>query len=143
MKDSKYIDQLLEKYFDGQTSLKEEQTLRDYFSGKEIYPEHKIYTPIFAFFNEERKLIKPKKRKINLYYRIGAVACIALLLTVGLKFQNKENDANKSIIYIDGKKISDKQIISKHALTSVTNITSIDEESIEAQLSVLDMFNIK
>jgi len=136
----KHIDQLLEKYFEGQTSLNEEETLRDYFSRKEIAERHKIYIPMFEFFREERQRVQPKKKKRNLYSWMGAAACIALIITAGVKFQNNSM-ANRSMMYVDGKRVSDKQEISQQALMSVINITNIDEEAIDAQLSILDMFN--
>lgn len=140
MKRVEYIDRLLDKYFEGQTSLKEEEILRDYFSRKDVDSRHEIYRPMFSFFIEERERLKPRRKKPNIYYWIGAAACIAILITAGIKFQTN-SATNKSIMYIDGKKVSNEKTIGEHALKSVINVTNIDEEAIDAQLSVLDMFN--
>lgn len=46
----KEIENLLNKYFDGETSLEEENYLRDYFLNNEV-PEHlKKYIDLFAYF---------------------------------------------------------------------------------------------
>lgn len=43
------INQLLDQYFEGQTSLKEEKQLRGYFRQKEIFKEHEPYAPLFRY----------------------------------------------------------------------------------------------
>ena len=37
------MNELLEKYWEGTTSLQEEQDLRDYFKSDRVTPEHKVY----------------------------------------------------------------------------------------------------
>lgn len=49
------IDQLLDKYFAGETSLSEEQQLKNYFSGSDIAPDLKEYTPLFQYFSHARE----------------------------------------------------------------------------------------
>ena len=49
------IKELLEKYFAGDTSLDEEQTLRHYFTGRSVAPELQTYRPLFAFFEKARE----------------------------------------------------------------------------------------
>ncbi len=44
------IDDLLEKYWNAETSLDEEKTLSDYFQNANIYSAHKAYQPMFAHF---------------------------------------------------------------------------------------------
>lgn len=45
------IERLIDKYFAGETSLAEEQQLRDYFSGENVHPDLKEYAPLFQYFN--------------------------------------------------------------------------------------------
>ena len=48
------IEELLNKYFEGETSCEEERELRHFFT-QGIVPEHlKEYSPLFAFL-EQRK----------------------------------------------------------------------------------------
>ncbi|MCU6167891.1 hypothetical protein KWH76_24100, partial [Enterobacter roggenkampii] len=63
------IDKILEKYFDGETSLEEEKILRQYFRQPEIEERHKMYASMFNFFSQERKeaVIEKKKKKIPVY----------------------------------------------------------------------------
>ncbi len=48
------MNDLLEKYWDGDTTLEEEQALRDYFHGDQVLPEHEMYRVMFQTYKEER-----------------------------------------------------------------------------------------
>ena len=52
------IEELLNKYFDGDTTCEEERELRRFFT-QETVPEHlKEYSPLFAFLDKENKQAK-------------------------------------------------------------------------------------
>lgn len=53
--DFKNREQLLEKYWNCETSLEEEQQLRDFFKGNAIPEALNKTAPLFRFFEEERK----------------------------------------------------------------------------------------
>jgi len=53
--DSKYIEQLLEKYWNCETSLEEEQQLRDFFKGNAIPDSLNETANLFRFFEAEKK----------------------------------------------------------------------------------------
>ena len=54
--DYKYIEQLLERYWNCETSLEEEQILRSFFHQKEI-PAHLLrYKAMFAYQEIEKEL---------------------------------------------------------------------------------------
>jgi hypothetical protein len=55
--DYKTINDLIEKYFSGETSLEEENLLKIYFNGLSIDPALSVYTPLFQFFNKEKEPI--------------------------------------------------------------------------------------
>ncbi len=57
------IDALLEKYWAGESSLEEEQSLRTYFSKGNISEEHKEVSALFDFFNTERDVVASKAVK--------------------------------------------------------------------------------
>lgn len=54
--DYKRIVMLLDKYFAGETSLEEEEALRQFFQREVIPEELKPYQPLFQFFSHERNL---------------------------------------------------------------------------------------
>ena len=48
---------LVDKYFEGETSLQEEAQLAEYFNGDEVVPELKQYQPLFKFFKAEKSIL--------------------------------------------------------------------------------------
>jgi hypothetical protein len=53
--DSNRIDELLNKYWNCETSLEEEQQLREYFRGREIPEQWKETSALFRYFDEHKK----------------------------------------------------------------------------------------
>lgn len=88
------IEQLLEKYDNGETSLNEEQQLRDYFAQEEVAPHLESYKVMFQYFNTTKqehytKDVPLKPKKTYTYQWISVAAAIVLLF--GFFFnQNRE-----------------------------------------------------
>jgi len=81
------MEALLEKYFEGETSIAEENELKDYFSSSDVAPHLEQYRPLFGYFAEakEQKLtnnisLVSKKRKVTW---LSIAASIMLLIGVG------------------------------------------------------------
>ncbi|WP_066219415.1 hypothetical protein [Formosa haliotis] len=79
------IEQLLEKYENGETTLQEEHQLRAYFSQDHIAPHLEVYKPLFAYFNASKKEtftkdIPLKTKKSIPYSWLAVAAVIALML---------------------------------------------------------------
>ena len=105
--DYKHINQLLERYWNCETSLEEEGILRAFFSQKDVPAELRQYQPLFAYQQleakekhlgadfdnrllamiEEDEPIKVKARTITLTQRLKplfkAAAVVAIFLTLG------------------------------------------------------------
>ncbi|MFA5849061.1 MAG: hypothetical protein WC833_04200 [Bacteroidales bacterium] len=56
------IRTLLDRYFNGETTLQEEETLRNYFSRSDIDPEFKQYSPLFNYFSQEKNEMDANSR---------------------------------------------------------------------------------
>ncbi|MEL6866804.1 MAG: hypothetical protein AAFP19_20440 [Bacteroidota bacterium] len=54
--DYKHIETLLEKYWQGATSLEEEKQLREYFNQDSVHHSLKTYQNLFRFFKQEAQL---------------------------------------------------------------------------------------
>ena len=50
------IDQLLEKYWEAETSLEEERTLKQYFNSDQVAESHEPFKAMFSFFKEEKEI---------------------------------------------------------------------------------------
>ena len=98
--DYKYIEQLLERYWEGETTLQEEAILRTFFSQDDM-PEHlRKFQPLFSMEKEESlgddfdaRILEsigddePKAKIVTLTSRLKplfkAAAVVAILLTIG------------------------------------------------------------
>ena len=135
------IDKLLEKYFEGETSLSEEKELRHYFLQSKIDDRHKAYTAMFNFFSEEKRQISPKKKiNLSLLKWIGIAASIVLIAGIWSLVYSPNMKETKSLVYVNGKEITDAGLINTEVLNSIDNITNINEEMIDTQIGIMDSF---
>lgn len=79
------IEKLIEKYENGETSLKEEQQLKDYFSQETVPPHLEVYKSMFQYFlytHEEQytKDVPLKPRKTKTLYQWISVAAVAVIM---------------------------------------------------------------
>jgi hypothetical protein len=78
------IEKLLEKYDNGETTLKEEQQLKTYFKQDEVAPHLESYKVMFQYFNatkqEHYTKDVPLKTKTNNLYKWISVAAVAVLM---------------------------------------------------------------
>jgi len=83
------IEKLLEKYFEGETTISEEQELKVYFT-REIVPSHlERYKDLFQFFSEESNITATKDvtnitGKKYRYAWVGMAASIVLIAGIFL-----------------------------------------------------------
>ena len=89
------IEKLLEKYDNGETTLKEEHILKNYFTGDDVAPHLEMYKPMFAYFlaNQQEQFTKdvPLKTKRLLNYKWISVAAVVLLM-LGFYFGKSLNN---------------------------------------------------
>lgn len=93
--ESDKIEKLLEKYFDAETTVAEEETLRMYFSQGSVASHLEQYRPMFQYFSntkEERftkQVALPKvKNTGKKYYQWLSIAA-AVVLVFGIYFGNR------------------------------------------------------
>ena len=106
---SNQIDKILEKYFDGSTTVEEEKFLRDYFSGDHIREDHlqfmalfsglddlskkeknpSLHEKIFAEINKIDKVEKHNSKRIWVQ-SLAAVAAVAAIMIMLLKPANQQ-----------------------------------------------------
>lgn len=122
--DYKYIQQLLERYWKGETSLQEEEILRSFFSQKDIPADLIRYKALFAYEQQEKmedvlgddfdeKILSMieeptpvKARVITMRQRMmplfKAAAIVAIFLTLGNAAQVPFNDKTEKVSNISG-----------------------------------------
>lgn len=151
--DYKYIEQLLERYWDCETTIEEEQILRAFFHQEDVPSNLIQYKPLFVYQKEQKSILlgeefdkkmlglieKPvvKAQKLTIYRRFAplfkAAAMIAIILTVGVVMK-KSVDNNGGLIYVydqyQGNNI-DPQVAydSKLPVDSINNIVKDQDGS--------------
>lgn len=88
------IQTLLDKFWEGETTLEEEKLLRDYFAKGPVAPEHRPFAPFFQVLEAERHLemsavrlghLQPQKgRKWRPFLLAAASAALLLLAGYGV-----------------------------------------------------------
>lgn len=132
------IEELVNKYFEGETSCNEERELRHLFT-RGIVPEHlEMYRPLFAFFEEENLSHKrqtqgrakaPKKplRRYVLYSLSGVAA--GLLLLLGIAGIHRHYEAMpENYVIIDGKQYTDAKLVHEQAKVAFQSVSISEEE---------------
>ena len=94
------MEALLEKYFEGETSIAEENVLKNYFSSSNVAPHLEQYRPLFGYFTEAKEqkftnevLLVSKKRKMAW---LSIAASIVVLMGVGTYSYFNENAVNEN-----------------------------------------------
>lgn len=68
--DSKNMNELLQKYWEGTSTLEEETTLVQYFNEGEVAEEHKAYAPVFNLIGSYRKSELPVEFEARLHAKL-------------------------------------------------------------------------
>jgi hypothetical protein len=94
------IEDLLEKYFQGETSIAEENELRNYFSSSNVAQHLEQYKPIFGYFSLAKghqftPEIPPQSKKRNVAW-ISIAASVVVLLGIGTYAYYSADVVNKS-----------------------------------------------
>ncbi|MDR2627539.1 MAG: hypothetical protein LBC40_05860 [Dysgonamonadaceae bacterium] len=141
------VNKWMEKYFDGQTTLAEEQQLKNYFLHDNIAPELKPYKPLFLFFSKEQALTgnqapcgkrRSKTQKIAVRTLLAAVAGLLLLLAISSIIHPLTGNTRYSTAYIDGKKYTDIETIRFETLSSLENLAEGNDNIYSLQIEALE-----
>lgn len=131
------IEELLNKYFEGETTCDEERQLQQFFT-QGIVPEHlEVYRPLFAFFKEEKQQYASTtetvhKRTVSLRRRIlyslsGIAAGLLLLLGVAGTIRHFTPQPENYVV-IDGKQYTDINLARAQALEAFQDVSFSQEE---------------
>ena len=152
------IEELLERYFEGQTSTEEEATLRRFFASGDVPKNLAMYKPLFAYFDdeinragvtnenadrhesEETELTNKNKRagasrRITLWLS-SAAACAAILIGMFvLTPQSKKCSGEGNYVIIDGRCYTDIKTIRSATLNTLREISGNSDDFSEEKSS--------
>ncbi|MBI5914014.1 MAG: hypothetical protein HY842_01440 [Bacteroidetes bacterium] len=119
---------LIEKYFEGETTLEEEARLRSYFNSGQVDEALKEYQPMFRFFASERKIsvsggfdeallqkLEPQANVVKMRTwprHLLRIAAVGAVLVAALVFLQKPNNGQSQQVAVDWSKyeITDEQV---------------------------------
>jgi hypothetical protein len=141
----KEIEELLDKFYEGNTTLSEEQKLQEFFSGNEIPPKLSEHADLFRFYSQSRKvrvndiefeesfltaiqepsIIPILSRKRQFYYISGIAA--TLILLAGLIFTFKHDVLKQSVTRPVNAELAYKQATNALAMLSMNLNTGLEQ----------------
>ena len=131
------IDELLEKYFAGTSSLSDEKELKAYFNSGSVDAVHEMYSPVFRAFENEKTVIYPQKEPVvlksvslrrRILYTLSGVAAACLLVLSVARFQNTQDD----YMIVNGKRINDPEKAREFANAKLEKSLSVIHRSLDA-----------
>lgn len=134
------VEELLNKYFEGETSQAEEQWLRQQFAHGAVPGHLKEYAPFFAYFDDEKSkqttpaaptLARRGSHLRRWTYALGGVAaCLCLALGANLLHNHRGVPAN--YVIIDGKRYTDTELVRTQAKVAFGDVRFTREELFES-----------
>ena len=116
-------NRLIEKYYDGLTTVEEEKQIQHFLSQPDLPERFDVEKEIFSYFDHKKK--KPHK-SILTYFRWAGAAAVLAAVVFSLQVFMNSNSSNYA--YIDGKKIYDVHQIKSQALESLQDVSSKTNE---------------
>ena len=117
-------ERLIEKYYEGETSVAEENLLREFLAPKDVPAQFEAEKAIFGYFEGKKQTIAVRFMPDYMKWVASAVAVVAICM--GVLFSNQPSAVNYA--YVDGKKITNKKQIRVLAQKTVSNLATINEE---------------
>ena len=157
------MEELLERYFEGETTAAEEKQIRAFFASEQV-PEHlAVYIPLFAYFDEEIERnateqnerpdlmaeqvavsVRYKSRMRTVFYILsGVAACILVLLSLTrLLYPADPCFCSDNYVVINGRCYTDIHTVRSLAIEALqevatpadTYFSEIDKEEENRQL---------
>ncbi len=157
--DYKVIENLLDKYFEGETTLREEARLREFFLREDVPSALQPYQPLFRHFSEERetrlddsfdeKLLaqleeKPEAKTVSLrFWALRIAAAVILGLGLWWAYFPAPQDEPQQAAAIDWSKYEVTDPKDAFKLTSTALLKASSELNRGASTAAHEMNNLK
>jgi len=137
------MNELLEKYFRGETTLQEEKELRQYFSTGNVSPEHQIYSALFENFEQEMKETAPRpvhrflpEVKIRKRIWIQSFAITGIAASFILLFWIRLPQSSEDFAVINGKRIDNTEYIQRYTEKKLIKVNTMLARSMKPLQSI-------
>lgn len=134
------IEILIEKYFEGETSIAEEKELKAYFSSSDVAQHLEQYKPVFGYFSQAKQEqftasipLKSGRKQKRLAW-LSVAASVVVMFGIGFfAYQNTSEPTKENLGVIDDPEIAFKEtqkalaLISKHVNTGIESVNYLGE----------------
>ena len=134
------IEILIEKYFEGETSIAEEKELKAYFSSSDVAQHLEQYQPVFGYFSQAKQEqftasipLKSGRKQKRLAW-LSVAASVVVMLGIGFfAYQNTSEPTQENLGVIDDPEIAFREtqkalaLISKHVNTGIESVNYLSE----------------
>ncbi len=126
------IDEMIERYFEATLSEEEETALKAFLASPEGQaPEYDEVRAVMGYFAAGR-VVRQARQPSRLTNRIVAIAAsLAIIVTLGVNIYNKTNIC---VSFVDGKKVTDKEVVMNDVDNILADLLS-DRTGVEEQLN--------
>jgi len=134
------IEILIDKYFEGETSIAEENELKVYFSSTDVAQHLKQYQTIFGYFSKAKEQqftqeipLQTKKRNVVLWLSIAASVVVLLGVGTMMYFNNDKEEQFVACSPEDNPELVLQQtekalaLVSEHLNTGIESVGYINE----------------
>ena len=115
---------LLEKYYEGFTSVEEEKRLYNFLSQKRLPEQFEADRAILGYFASQKKRSKIQPLTLLRWTSIAASVAIGLLIVYFLLPRKYDSYA-----YVDGKKVTNIEQVKEQALASIQSWSNSDNDT--------------
>ena len=143
MSDILRIRTLTDRFFDGKTTVEEEQELYDYYRREQALPSDLVQLrPLFLdfaavqFSDEQAEQQAPIPRR---WLRWAVAACAALLIAAGTAvwLNNGRQREEECVAYIYGKRTTDRDVVLSEMQKTMAVVTDDGSDEVEEQLKMM------
>ncbi|MES2543581.1 MAG: hypothetical protein V4548_01755 [Bacteroidota bacterium] len=132
------IEIILEKYFQGETSIAEEKELTNYFSSSDVAQHLEQYKPLFGYFSQAREQqftpeIPLQTKKRNVAWLSIAASVVVLLGLVTFTFFNEDKGQNQDLGTYDNPEVAFREtqkalsLLSENVNVGIGSVQYINE----------------
>lgn len=128
MTEEKRISELLERYWEGETTLPEERELKNYFNSGEIYASHRAHKAFFTAIRKEQQVKNASRFHVSRTVKHWLIAAsLAMLITAGWWVQISPH--TNQMTEADGEKSISRETPAFFAGQTVPPVTAAEKKS--------------
>ncbi|MFZ1751210.1 MAG: hypothetical protein WAU01_13495 [Saprospiraceae bacterium] len=149
------IDTLLDKYWEGESTIEEEHVLKIYFNGHDVHMDHLAFTDLFKYFDHQSSItytksgeIEPTRTKVmhiqvkKWIYSAAAVLVLVLGATVVMQNITQDNSAVETSMVQEIEDPEEALRVTKEALALVSRKFRKSQNSVKENLGALEKVSI-